>query len=93
MQYDFIDKYNELRDTIDKMTRQDPSIMGKDAWLVHAMMESDMTLSEAGDDIGVRGTAYTTQTMGHEWFEFQIPKRDIELFQIRELLSERAVTP
>lgn len=88
MQYDFIDKYNELRDTISLMCDANPElIMGNDAWLVHAMSQSDMTLYDHQDFIGVSGTTYTSQTMGHEWFEFMIPKADIELFQIKQLLN------
>ena len=87
MQYDFIDKYTELRYTIEKMTRADPTIMGRDAWLVHAMQASDMILGDTDTMIAIHGSTYTTQTMDHEWFEFMIPKADIELFQIKQLLE------
>ena len=90
MQYDFIDKYNELRYTIEKMTRADPTIMGRDAWLVHAMQASDMILGDTDTMIAIHGSTYTTQTMDHEWFEFMIPKADIELFQIKKLLEDTA---
>lgn len=91
--YGFINMYNTLREDIAKMIQLDPELLGGDKWLRHAIQTSEMTLRENDDTISVYGTTYTMQTMDHEWFEFEIPKSDVQLFQLRAVLAERAVTP
>jgi hypothetical protein len=82
MQYDFLDKYNELRVTVEKLITAEPTrLMRGDAWLVNAIDARDMTLTETEDCIVASGSAWSTQTMDHEWFELFIPKSDIELHQ------------
>lgn len=89
MEYDFIDKYNELVETLSKMIRADKTIISEeDRWL--PIIGSDINhVAEAADGhLSVSGSTYTMQTGGStEYWEFTITKADIELFQIQQLLG------
>jgi riboflavin synthase alpha subunit len=86
--FDFIEKYNELRRLChDLARRNNGELMGSDAWLRHALCESDITLADAGDSINCSGSTYTMQTMDHEWFDFDIPKSEMLVSAAREKLS------
>lgn len=76
---EIIDGYNELREKCLKLAKKDSGkLMGGDSWLQHAIIESDITLWFYGDGIECSGSAYTSQTMSSEPFNFRIPMELIE---------------
>lgn len=76
-----IDGYNELRETCLVIAKLNTELMGSDAWLKFAITESDITLGFTQDGIVCYGSAYTTQTMSNEHFDFIIPFEYIEEFE------------
>lgn len=85
--YGFIDKYNELVETLSKMIRADKTLIREeDRWL--PISGHDITdIYDSGDNINVAGNTWTNQTGGStERWDFDIPKADIELFQLKQKL-------
>lgn len=72
-----IDTYNSLRATCLKIAQNKPELFGIDAWLMYAIMDSDITLFFHPGFIGCTGSCYTAQTMCHEPFSFMIPLDEI----------------
>lgn len=69
----------KITDAVYNLARDDAGKrMGDSAWLRYAMQESDIILSEVNDKfVYVYGHAFTTQTQGTEWFEFQIATNEV----------------
>jgi hypothetical protein len=80
MKYEeMIDGYNELREKCLHIAKQNNGrLMDSDAWLRFAIMESDITLDYSEQGIHCHGSAYTTQTMSNEHFDFVIPYSELE---------------
>lgn len=71
---EIIEAYNSLRERCCKLAKADRGeLMGKDAWLRHALSERDITLAWTTDGIQCWGSTYTSQTLESEWFDFIIP--------------------
>lgn len=71
---EIIEGYNDLREKCLKLAKaNNGALMGSDAWLQGAIMESDITLDYSDNGIHCNGSTYTTQTMCHEHFGFVIP--------------------
>lgn len=89
MQYDFIDKYNELLETLSKMIRADKTIINEDdRWLPISGDDINHIYETTDGHLAISGATYTMQTGGStEYWEFTIAKADIELFQIKQLLG------
>ncbi|QNN99223.1 hypothetical protein SEA_FAUST_141 [Streptomyces phage Faust] len=69
-----IDGYNELRERcLELAKKNNGKLMGSDAWLCFAIMDTDITLYFYEDGIECSGMAYTSQTMCSEPFNFRIP--------------------
>jgi hypothetical protein len=91
MDYDFIDRYNELEDTIDAMIRADKkSLLGDDAWL--QVSSGDIhTIENLGDKLVISGSTWTNTTGGsYEYWTFKLAKSDLELFQTKQRLGAGA---
>jgi len=74
-----IDGYNELREKCLELAKaNNGALMDEGAWFKSAIMESDVTLDYSENGIHGHGNAYTTQTMGHEYFSFVIPYELLE---------------
>jgi hypothetical protein len=66
--------YNKLREQCLELAKRDNGkLMGPDAWLCYAILETDITLYFYEDGIECSGMAYTSQTMCSEPFNFKIP--------------------
>lgn len=90
MEYDFLEKYEQLKDTIGAMIRADKKgMLGDDAWL--PVNGGDIKyISEAigGEYLHISGITWTMQTGGsHEYWEIQVSKADIELFALKQKLG------
>jgi hypothetical protein len=74
-----IDKHRALQERIYELAREDDGKrMGDDAWLDSAIGPSDLNLWYGGGDyINVNGYTWTSQTMGSEYFDFDIPVEDL----------------
>jgi hypothetical protein len=81
MNYDFIEKYNDLRETCTSIAKLYPRVLDEYSWLQYAIQETDITLELEHDGIVCYGYAYTTQTMCNEPFRFTIPFETIEEFK------------
>jgi len=69
-----LDAFAEIRGKVERAFKNNPELMGKDAWLRSAISERDLAHLSAGPDgINAWGSTYTVQTMDHEWFDFTIP--------------------
>lgn len=69
-----IELYDELREKCYKLAKaNDGELMGKDAWLRHALLEGELRLQWGEDGVTCYGSTFTSQTQDHEWFEFTIP--------------------
>lgn len=80
MKYEeMIDGYNELREECLGLAKMDNGkLLGEYAWLRFAILDSDIILAFTGYGIQCYGSAYTTQTMDHEYFDFTIPLSELE---------------
>lgn len=86
--YGFIDQYNDLVETIGKMIRADKNIIrDEDRWL--PIMGSDITdIYDSGETLTINGSTWTNQTGGsNERWDFDLPKADLELFQLKQKLA------
>jgi len=77
-----IDSYNALREECLQIAKFNLELMGSYAWLQFAICDSDITLGFSPEGIACFGSAYTTQTMSNEFFEFTIPIEYIEVNRI-----------
>jgi hypothetical protein len=78
----------KLHDAIYRMIREWPKMyLGQYEWLLYAIGEHDFWLRFEGDNIGCTGNSYSMQTMSNEWYEFQIPVKDVQ--EWLELFAER----
>lgn len=69
-----IESYENLRDKCYNLARQnDGALMGNDAWLRHALNDTDMRLTASADGIECSGYTFTSQTSYSEPFDFTIP--------------------
>ena len=72
--------YDKLLSECYRLARENRGeLMGKSQWLRNAIAPSDFGLYASEDGILCEGMAYTTQTMGNEWFSFVIPYDRIRL--------------
>lgn len=80
MKYEeMINGYNELREKCLELAKKDNGkLMEGYSWLRFALLDTDITLSFTGYGIECYGSAYTTQTMDHEYFCFTIPLSELE---------------
>lgn len=76
-----IEQYEAARTALYEAARaNNNALMGDDAWLGAAMQPEEITFYTTEDGFNCWGMTYTTQTMSHEQFNFDIPKAAFEKF-------------
>jgi len=68
-----IETYNDLRSQACLIAKAEPELMGKEAWLKHALWETDITLDFTASGVRCYGNTFSMQTQDREDFDFIIP--------------------
>lgn len=73
-----IDQYNDIHEAAYQYMRANPECLGRMQWLKPAIGTGDFQIAAGRESIVCYGNTYTTQTMSHESFEFQILYMDLK---------------
>ncbi len=76
---EIIEKYNELRAKCITLAKRDNGkLMGSDAWLRFVIDADATTLEYRENGIQCYGWAFSSQTMGNEFYSFLIPFSELQ---------------